>query len=274
MEAQQNSSVSTTRPLALVTGASSGIGLELAKRFAEHGFDLLVTGKSRHILEVARTLQELGGKVESFQADLAKFEGVEALYAWVRTKGPLEAVALNAGVGVGGDFLRDTKLVDDLNLIQLNVVSVVHLSKHIGRDMVEQGRGKILVTASVGANMPTPYLAVYGASKAFVHSFAGALRSELQGSGVSVTSLMPGPTDTRWFARARVANTKLGKLKRDDPATVASEGFAALMAGKDHVVAGSLVNSVQAGLARLIPQRVVTAIARPFHKPMTTPPVR
>lgn len=192
-----------TRPLAVVTGASSGIGYELALQFAQNGFDLLVTATGSSINQVAQDFEALGAKVETIQADLATYDGVEALYSQIKATGrPVEAIAINAGVGVGGEFAQETDLKDELNLINLNVVSSVHLAKRVVKDMVERGQGRILFTSSIAAIMPGPFEAVYAASKAFIHSFAEAIRNELKEKGVSVTSLMPGPTDTNFFHRA------------------------------------------------------------------------
>jgi short-subunit dehydrogenase len=255
------------KPLAVVTGATGGIGYELAKQFAEHGFDLLITGRSEGIFIAAESLAKLGGRVEALQADLARTEEVERLYEWIKAHGPVEALALNAGVGLGGDFLRSTTLEENLNLIALNVTSVVHLAKRVGEDMVLAKRGKILITASVAAVIPVPYLATYAASKAFVHMFAISLRGELWGTGVTVTSLLPGPTETDWFRRAKLEGTRLGRAKRDDPVQVARQGFEGLMAGRAYVIAGSLLNRVQARLAKYGPLDVVLWMGRYFGRP-------
>ena len=221
----------STRPLAVVTGASNGIGYELAKQFAQNGFDLLVTATGPSIDEAAQRLQESGTQVDTVQADLATYEGVETLYSKIQSmRRPVEAIAINAGVGVGGEFAHETDLQDELNLINLNVVSSVHLAKRIVKDMVDRDQGRILFTSSIAAIMPGPFEAVYAASKAFIHSFAEGLRNELKDTGVTVTSLMPGPTDTNFFHRAGMDDTKAGAKKKDDPAEVAKQGFEALMA--------------------------------------------
>jgi short-subunit dehydrogenase len=243
-----------TRPLAVVTGASNGIGYELALQFAQNGFDLLVTATGATINQAAQDFEELGAKVETVQADLATYEGVEALYSQIKATGrPVEAIAINAGVGVGGEFARETDLKDELNLINLNVVSSVHLAKRVVKDMVERGQGRILFTSSIAAIMPGPFEAVYAASKAFIHSFAEAIRNELKDTGVSVTSLMPGPTDTNFFHRAGMDETKVGAKKNDDPAVVAKQGFEALMAGKDAVIAGSVMTQIQGNVSKILP---------------------
>jgi short-subunit dehydrogenase len=211
----------STRPLAVVTGASSGIGYELAKQFAQNGFDLVVTATGSNINDAAQAFEALGANVETVEADLATYEGVETLYHKVQANGrPVEAIAINAGVGVGGKF-SETDLQEELNLINLNVVSSVHLAKRVVKDMVDRGSGKILFTSSIAALMPGPFEAVYSASKTFIHSFAEGLRNELKDAGVTVTALMPEPTDTNFFHRAGMDDTKAGADKKDDPAVVA-----------------------------------------------------
>jgi short-subunit dehydrogenase len=177
-----------------VTGASSGIGLELARQFAQNGFDLLITATGPAVDAAAVEVRNVGADVQTIQADLSTYEGVEELYEAIKATGrPVDAVAINAGVSLGGDFVRETRLKDELHLIQLNVVSTIHLAKRIMKDMVERGQGRVLFTASISATLPTPFEAVYGASKAFVLSFAEATRNELKDTGVIVTALMPGP---------------------------------------------------------------------------------
>lgn len=248
---------SLTRPLAVVTGASNGIGYELAKQFAQNGFDLLVTSTGPSINEAAIAFEKLGAQVETVQADLATYDGVETLYNKIKATGrSVDAIAINAGVGVGGDFARETDLKDELNLINLNVVSSVHLAKRVVKDMVDRHQGRILFTSSIAALMPGPFEAVYAASKAFLHSFSEALRNELKDTGVTVTSLMPGPTDTNFFHRAQMDDTKAGADQKDDPAMVAKQGFEALMAGKDSIVAGSLKTKLQGTVSKVLPDTV------------------
>jgi len=238
--------------LAVVTGASSGIGYELAREFAEHGFDLIIAAEDGGIVEARQAFEGLGARVESVQVDLAKAEGVEKL--WERVKGRnVDAVAINAGVGVGGEF-KTTDLERELNIVDLNCRSVVHLAKRAVQQITAQGHGRILITSSIASTMPGAFEAVYAASKAFDQSLAQALREELKDSGITVTSLMPGPTETNFFHRAGMDDTKVGQGKKDDAGQVAKQGFEALMAGKDHVVAGSLKNKVQAGAAKILPE--------------------
>jgi len=231
--------------LAVVTGASSGIGFELARQFAEHGFDLIVVAEDEGIVGAADELRDLRVEVEPIQADLTRAADVERVWERVRARGrPLAAIAINAGVGVGGPFV-DNDLGEELRVIELNVVSVVRLAKYAVRDMVSRGSGRILFTSPIAAELPAPFLAVYGASKSFVQSFAEALHHELKDTGVTVTSLQPGPTDTNFFERAGMMDTKVAVEEKDDPAEVARQGFEALMAGKHRVVAGSVKNKVQ-----------------------------
>lgn len=257
-----------TRPLALVTGASSGIGLELAREFATNGFDLVVAAEDAEIQRAADELQRTGARVEAVQVDLATDVGVDELYHRVKGAGrPLAAAALNAGVGQGGAFATGTALEDELRVIDVNVRSTVHLAKHIARDMVARGEGRILFTSSIAATMPGPFQAVYNASKSFVQSFALALRNELKDTGVSVTSLQPGPTDTPFFRRADLLATKLGQGPKDDPASVAHDGFQALMAGDERVISASLLTKLQGRGSRFLPDSVKAQLHRVMAKP-------
>jgi short-subunit dehydrogenase len=259
---------STTRPLAVVTGASSGIGYELAKQFAENGFDLLVTAEDQGIEAAARSLEGLGASVLSIKSDLATYEGVEALYNRIRSMGrPVEAIAINAGVGVGGDFTNQTDLKAELNLINLNVTSTVHLAKRVLPDMRSRGQGRVLFTSSIAAQTPAPFEAVYAASKAFVYNFAESLRNELKDTGVTVTALLPGPTETNFFHRAGMDDTKVGASEKADPADVAREGYEALMEGKDQVVAGMFKTKVQSVLAEVTPETVKAEMHRKLSEP-------
>jgi short-subunit dehydrogenase len=233
------------RELAVVTGASSGIGLELARQFCANGFDVVVVAEDDRLADAAASLRSAGTSVVDVRADLSTYEGVETAWRAIADAGrAVDALALNAGIGAGGNFV-DTSLEDDLKVVDLNVRSVVHLAKRVLPGMVARGKGRILVTASVASTLPGPYFATYAASKAFDLSFAEALNYELEDSGVTVTALLPGPTETDFFRRADLEDTKVGTEDKDDPAEVAREGFEALMAGKDHVVAGSAKNRIQ-----------------------------
>ncbi|WP_434380406.1 SDR family NAD(P)-dependent oxidoreductase [Melittangium boletus] len=256
------------RRLAVITGASSGIGYELARQFAQHDFDLLVVAEDAGIVQAAERLEALGVRVESMQVDLAEFEGVEKLYERIQYAGrPVDAIAINAGVGVGGDFARETDLKAELNLISLNITSSVHLAKRVIKDMVARGEGRVLFTSSIAAAMPGPFEAVYSASKAFLLSFSESIRNELKDTGVTVTALMPGPTETNFFHRAGMDDTRVGQQEKDSPELVAKQGFEALMAGADKVVAGSLKNKAFVAAASVLPLTTTAELHRALSEP-------
>lgn len=248
-----------TRKFAVVTGASSGIGLELARVFAENGYDLLINSSGERLETAASGLKNLGVQVHPVQSDLSTYEGVERLWREVeRTGRPLDALAINAGIGVGGDFARETELQEELKMIQLNVTSTVHLAKRALKQMTSRGEGKVLFTSSIAGTMPAPLEAVYGATKAFVLSFGKALRNELKDTAVAITVLQPGPTNTDFFHRAGMDDTKVGSEGKytNDPREVARQGYEALMENKDHIYASSMKTKVQGELGRFIPDSV------------------
>ena len=180
---------------------------------------------------------------------------------------PVDAAALNAGVGAGGRFATGTALEDELRIVDLNVRSTVHLAKYVVRDMVARDRGRVLFTSSIASTMPGAFQAVYNASKSFVQSFALALREELKDTGVTITSLMPGPTDTKFFERADMLDTRIGAAGKDDPADVARAGFEALMEGKERAVAASLSSRLQGRGSRFMPDRAKAAMHRRMAEP-------
>jgi uncharacterized protein len=258
---------SSDRAFAVVTGASSGIGYELAKQFARHDFDLLIAADGEGIHSAARDLEMLGAAVKPVQVDLADHEGTHKLISAIQSAGrPVDAAAINAGVGVSGRFV-ETDLAEEIDMVRLNVMSLLHLTKYMVKDMVERGHGRILITSSIAGTMPTPYEAVYGATKAFERSLAQSLREELKDTGVTITALMPGATETNFFHRAGADDTKLGASEKDDPAEVAKEGFEALMAGKDHVIAGSLKNKLQAAAGYTLPDPLVARAHAAMSEP-------
>jgi len=256
------------RPLAIVTGASSGIGYELARQCAANGFDLIICAESAEIEAAGAQLQtEAVGQVQTVQADLSTRDGVEKLVADVRaTARPVDALLLNAGVGVGGAFI-DTSLDDELRMVELNCNHTIHLAKRLVPDMVARRTGRVLVTASIASTTPSPYHTVYGATKAFVMSFAEGLRAELADTGVTVTALQPGPTDTEFFERAHMTNTPIGRGKKDDPTEVAKRGFEAMMAGKDSVLGGGFKSQLQGVANELLPETVKAKQAAKQAKP-------
>ncbi len=260
-----DTTASTTRPLAVVTGASSGIGYELARLFAEDGFDLIIAADEPNIMEARLGLEAVGGAVEAIQADLSTVEGVERLHAAIGGR-PVDALAANAGHGLGHGFL-DQDFDDILGVINTNVTGTVKLLHLVGRDMRARGRGRILITGSIAGLIPGSFQAIYNASKAFIDSFSFALRNELNDSGVTVTCLMPGPTDTAFFDRAGLMDTKVGQEEnKSDPADVARTGYAAMNRGEGDVVAG-LGNKIQAALAAVTPQTLLAEQHRKMAEP-------
>lgn len=256
-----------TKPLALVTGASSGIGFELAKQFAEHDFDLVINAEDAGIHSAAEQLRATGAQIQAVQADLRAYDGVEQLYATIAATGrPVSAAALNAGVGQGGAFV-DIDLADELEIIQLNVTSTVHLAKRLLRDMVARDDGRVLITSSIASTMPGSFQAVYNASKSFLQSFAEALQNELKDTNVVVTSLMPGPTDTNFFRRAAMQDTNVGQGSKDDPAEVAKQGFSALMKGEEKVLASSVKTKAQGIVNKVLPDKLKAAAHRKMAEP-------
>jgi uncharacterized protein len=264
---------SNDREFAVVTGASSGIGFELARQFAEHGYDLLIVAEDDGIETAAASLRRDGAnEVLALRADLADYDGCEQLYRAVNdTERAVDALALNAGRGIGGDFVRETDLIEELNVTDVNVVSTVHLAKRLLPPMVERGHGQVLFTSSVASMMPGTYQAVYNASKSFVQSFAEALRAELKDTGVTVTALMPGPTDTNFFHRAEMDDTRVGAGAKDDPAVVAKQGFDAMMKGKEKVIAGSAKTKIQGAASHVLPDAAKAAMHRKMAEPGSAP---
>ena len=257
-----------SRPFAVVTGGSNGIGFELARQFVENGYDVLIAAQDAgHLAEAAQRLSPSGEHVLQHAADLSSEAGVDGLHDAVRATGrPVNVVCLNAGVGLGGPF-AETDLQRELKMIDLNVRGAVQLTKLVLKDMVARGSGKLLFTSSVEAAMPDPFEAVYGSTKVFLRWFGESLRSELKDTGVSVTVLMPGVTETNFFNRAEMLDTKAGTTKsKDDPAMVAREAFEALGAGKDKITP-TAKNKLMSAIGEVLPEPVVAAMHRPFAKP-------
>ena len=253
----------SARPLAIVTGASTGIGYELTKLFAEDGFDLIIAADTS-LADARRDAEALGANVETLEIDLSTEDGVKSLYDLVAGR-PVDALAANAGHGLGEGFL-DQNFEDVLHVIETNITGTTRLLHLIGRDMRAHGKGQILLTGSIAGLMPGSFQAVYNASKAYVDSFSFALRNELKETGVSVTVLMPGPTDTQFFSRAGMEDTVVGKGKKMDPAEVARIGYHAMQKGEGDVVAG-LMNKLQAATAAFTPQTVLAEMHRKQAEP-------
>jgi len=255
---------SNTRPLAIVTGASSGIGYELAKLCAENGYDLLIAADQPEINEAAQTFRSLGVSVEAIEADLATLEGVDRLYSATRGR-TVEALLANAGHGLGKGFL-DQNFDDVRHVIDTNITGTIYLLQKIGSDMRARGQGRILITGSIAGFMPGTYQAVYNGTKAFIDSFSFALRAELKDAGVTVTCLMPGATETEFFERADILDTKVGQQEKDDPADVAKTGFDAMMRGDGDVVSG-WKNKLMSAIATVTPSGVLAEQHRKMAEP-------
>ena len=255
--------------LALVTGASSGIGLSLAKELASRGYDLVICSAGERLPSATEHFEGLGAAVTEIRADLATREGVDSLWKAIESLGsPLAIACINAGVGVGGNFW-ETDLDNELNMVELNCTGTVHLAKHVVRAMKRRDEGKILFTASIAGEMVAPREAVYAATKAFVLSFAHSVRYELRNTGITVTALQPGPTDTDFFHRAGTDDTSVGQegKKESQPDDVARQGIEALLSGKDHVYAASLTTKIEGMLANAVPGSVKGAMHEKMAKP-------
>jgi short-subunit dehydrogenase len=250
---------STDRAFAVVTGASSGIGYHLAKQCAEHAFDLLIAADEPSINDAAVSLGASGAEVEPLEVDLATKEGVDLLYEATGGR-PVAALLANAGHGLGGAFL-DQSFDDIRHVIDTNVTGTLALIHKVGRDMVDRGEGRILITGSIAGLMPGTFQAVYNGTKALLDSFAFALRAEVKDSGVTVTCLMPGATETDFFERADMLDTKVGTQKKQSPEEVAQAGFEAMMKGEGEIVTG-WNNKLRAAISHVVPSSVLAEAHR------------
>jgi uncharacterized protein len=251
-------------PLALVTGASTGIGLELARQCGANGFDLVVVADEPQIKKAAEEIRSTGAEVEAVQADLATVKAIDKLLAKVKAR-KIDALLANAGRGLGKGFL-DQEFNDVRHVVDTNITGTIYLIQKIGRAMRSRGAGRILITGSIAGFMPGTFQAVYNGTKAFLDSFSFALRAELKDSGVTVTCLMPGATDTEFFRRADMLDTKVGREKKDDPKDVAKVGFDAMMAGEGDVVSG-WHNKLQTAVAAVTPAGMLAE----QHRKMAAP---
>lgn len=258
--------MASDRKLAIVTGASTGIGLELAKVAAENGFDLVIAADNKEIHAAADELRRHGGSVEALEVDLATLDGVDRLYELAQKGGrPVDALFANAGHGLGHAFLdQDFKAVH--HVVETNITGTIYLIQKVGRDMRSRNAGRILITGSIAGFMPGAFQAVYNGTKAFVDSFSFALRNELKDTDVTVTCLMPGATDTDFFERAGMEDTSVGSGKKDDPAMVAKAGFAAMMNGEGDVVSG-WKNKIMSAVANVLPAGLTAEQHRKMAEP-------
>jgi short-subunit dehydrogenase len=259
METQQNGKT------ALITGASSGIGRELTRLFAKDGYNLILVGRNEEMLQqhAYNFKNQYGTQATIINKDLADPKAPEEIYAETTGKGmQIDVLVNDAGFGEYGQFATETDLQKELSVVQVNAVALMHLTKLYLKDMVARNDGKILMLGSEVSVFPNPMMAVYGATKAFIKSFSEGIRNELKDTNITVTVLMPGATNTNFFNVAGAANVKgADPQKTADPAAVAKEGYEALMAGKDHVVAGWM-NKARVALAHVLPDPLLAAGVR------------
>ena len=254
--------------LAVVTGASTGIGYELARYATQKGYDLIVAADEPEIESAADRLRSSGAAVRAVQVDLSTREGVDELYQVIRAMGrPVDALLANAGRGLGKGFL-DQDPAAWRKVIDTNVTGTLDLIYKVARDMRDRDAGRILITGSIAGFIPGSYQAVYNASKAFLDSFAFALRNELKDTNITVTCLMPGATETEFFDRADMKDTKVGAGKKDDAADVARTGFEAMLKGEGDVVTGWL-NKLQSAIANITPSSMLAEQHRRQAQPGT-----
>jgi uncharacterized protein len=249
---------------AIVTGASTGIGRELAILAAGDGYDLLLAADTAGLAEVAELCRAAGATVDTLEVDLATEDGVDQLCAATQGRA-VDALFANAGHGFGGAFL-DQDFEELRHVIDTNVTGTIYLIQQIARDMVELGSGRILITGSIAGFMPGSFHAVYNGTKAFVDSFSFALRNELRDTGVTVTCLMPGATETEFFERADMLDTKVAAEEKDDPVEVAKAGFEAMKNGDADVVAG-WKNKLTSAVANVTPAEMLAEQHRKMAEP-------
>ena len=249
--------------LAIVTGASTGIGLELAKLAAEEGYDLIVASDTPQV-DAGAAFKEQDASVQSIEADLATEQGVRQLLDVVGER-QVDVLVANAGHGLGGPFLEQEPR-DWTHVIDTNVTGTLLLIQPVARKMVERGEGKVLIVGSIAGHLAGSFQAVYNGTKAFIDSFAAALANEIKDSGVTVTCLKPGATETEFFERAGMEDTKVGQAKKDDPADVARTGWEAMKDGKESVVYG-LKNKAQVWASGILPESATAAMHRQQAEP-------
>jgi short-subunit dehydrogenase len=258
--------VQSGKGLAVVTGASSGIGYELAKCAAQDGYDLAIAADEPQIQEASLKLREFGVNVEAMQVDLSTPDGIRRFAAGIAALGrPVDLLMANAGRGLGDGFL-DQELGDAQRVVDTNISGTIALVHDIVNRMRTRGQGRILFTGSIAGFMPGTFQAVYNGTKAFINSFSFALREELKDTGITVTCLMPGPTDTEFFERADMSDTAVGQGKKDDPAFVARAGYDAMMEGEGDVVSG-WKNKFMSAAANVTPAEILAKQHRKMAEP-------
>jgi uncharacterized protein len=240
--------------LAIVTGASTGIGFEIAHLAAQEGYDLLVVADEPLINNAAEDLKQYGTQILSVEADLAAFDGNDQLLAAAQGR-PIDVLVANAGRGLGRAFV-DQDVADWRRVIDTNVTGTTYLLQKVAQQMKARNEGKILITGSIAGLMPGSFQAVYNGTKAYLDSFSYALREELKDTEITVTVLMPGPTETEFFDRADMMDTKVGTQEKDDAAKVAKDGWEAMKSGSGHIVSG-WKNKLQAAMSHVTPDSVL-----------------
>jgi short-subunit dehydrogenase len=253
----------SSRKLAIVTGASSGIGLEIAKLAAQDGYDLIVAADTPFV-EAGPALKDLGSNVEQVEGDLATQNGLDQLLQRIGDR-PVDVLVANAGHGLGHGFL-DQSPAEWQHVINTNITGTLLLIQPIVRRMVQRGQGKVLITGSIAGHLAGSFQAVYNGSKAFIDSFAAALNEEIKDSGVTVTCLKPGATETNFFHRAELDDTKVGQAKKDDPADVAKAGWDAMQKGEPAVIYG-LKNKMQVAAAGMMTDATTAKLHRAQAEP-------
>jgi len=251
------------RKIALITGASSGIGRELAKLAAAEGYDLIVAA-DEPLVDAAAGLLAKGVEVVAVEADLATPSGVEKLLAAAGGR-PIDVLVANAGHGLGHGFL-DQDVAEWRHVIDTNITGTLLLLQPVLRQMVARGQGRVLITGSIAGHLAGSFQAVYNGTKAFVDSFAAAIGNELKDSGVTITCLKPGATDTNFFARAGMLDTKVGQSEKDDPADVAKTGWNAMKDGEHSVVHG-LKNKAQVLASGVLSEATTAEMHRKLAEP-------
>jgi short-subunit dehydrogenase len=252
--------------LAVITGASSGIGLELARIAASKGYDLLVAADEPRINDMATHLSDLGVDVQSVETDLSTTGGVDRLLEAIEADGrSVDLLMANAGRGLGKGFL-DQDFAEAKRVIDTNIVGTTYLVQQVGQQMRSRGTGRILLTGSIAGFMPGTFQAVYNGTKSFINSFSFALREELKDTGITVTCLMPGATNTEFFERADMMDTSVGQADKDDPAFVAKVGFDAMMDGEGDVVSG-WKNKMMSAVANVTPAETLAKQHRKMAEP-------
>lgn len=251
---------------ALITGASTGIGFELAHLAAKDGYDLLVVADEPLIDASAEDFKQYGTQVQSVEADLSTLQGVDQLLAATNGR-QIDLLCANAGRGLGHAFL-DQHVADWRRVIDTNVTGTIYLLQKVLKQMVARDEGRVLITGSIAGFIPGSFQAVYNGTKAFIDSFADAIRNEIKESkGVTVTTLMPGPVETEFFARGDMLDTSVGASEsKSDPRDVAKDGWDALMAGHEHIVSG-WKNKIQAAVAHVTPAGVLAEQHRKMAQP-------